>query len=285
MVATSLLSAFIVAISTLGAPPPPDPSWSAADAQIAADVRAGRPLVTYVVVPLCSNTQIDCGSVVAGRAGDPGHNIYWGAVFGARRFLDHKPGPWTRVDLQTSTGPILEQATYRRTISGSRWGLTSGNVEQIVVLQAVHGDQINDAVEHFWKVATEGGVIRFQDSGRVRSERIHVAGYVGHNRLMGGMNLPPPPDAAHRAPIHAFVLACYSESYFGPSLRAAGVRVLLTTRALMAPEGYLVDAVLRTVGDNGAVKGIRASAIDASVQWQKIARNDAAWIFAVEPRP
>jgi len=276
----SVLGAFVTALSILAAPPT-DPPWSESAVQTLGDLRAGRPLVTYVVVPLCSNSQINCGSAIAGRAGDLAHNLYWGAIFGARRFLDRKASPWSRVEVAPGADPILEQATFRRSINGARWGMPNAAIEQIVVLQAVHGDRINEGVEHFWKIATEGGIARFQDAGQTRQERIHVVGYAGHNRLMDGVRLPPVPDPAHRAPISAFVLACNSEPYFGPSLRSAGVQVLLTTRALMAPEGYLVDAVARTVGDNLGMRSIRTAAIDASVHWQGIERKDASWVFAV----
>jgi hypothetical protein len=279
MATTIILAALVSTLSTLAAPPT-EPSWSETDSRTIEDVRAGRPLVTYVVVPLCSNTQINCGSAIAGRPGDLAHNIYWGAIFGARRFLDRKASPWSRVDVATANGPMLEQVSFRRSVDGVRWGLPNSTVEQIVVLQAVHGDSINQGVEQFWRVATEGGVVKFQDGGRAREARIHVVGYAGHNRLMDGVRLPPAPDPARRAPIAAFVLACHSEPYFGRALRAAGVQVLLTTRALMAPEGYLIDAVVRTVGDNRGVRTVRSAAIEASVRWQGIERKDASWIFA-----
>src|SRR5262245_50438317 len=59
-------------------------------APAAAEDLDGKPPVLYVVVPLCSNEQVDCGSTLAGRPGDLEHNLYWGAVFGARRFFERR---------------------------------------------------------------------------------------------------------------------------------------------------------------------------------------------------
>src|SRR5688500_107265 len=69
--------------------------WSADFPTVQEDVRAGRPLVSLVVVPLCSSAQIDCGSAAAGRPGSLEQNLYWGAIFGARRHFDRKRSGWT----------------------------------------------------------------------------------------------------------------------------------------------------------------------------------------------
>ena len=47
-------------------------------------------LTVHVLVPLCDNDQIDCGSTRAGDPDDLGHNLYWGAVFGHKRFFSRK---------------------------------------------------------------------------------------------------------------------------------------------------------------------------------------------------
>jgi hypothetical protein len=82
-----LLLSALLASSALAAPRA-DADDASVLAGVAAQVRAGHPLVVYVVIPLCSNAQIDCGSPLAGRLGDLDHNLYWGAAFGARRFFE-----------------------------------------------------------------------------------------------------------------------------------------------------------------------------------------------------
>lgn len=252
------------------------PSAAAPLDAVAADVRAGRPLVLHVVVPLCSNDQIDCGSGIAGRPGGLEHNVYWGAVFGARRFFERRKSGWERVEVTRGDGVFLERAIYRRFVPGAPWG-RAGNVEELVVLQAVHGDSIDRAVDHLWKMATGGGKIAFQDGDRRREERVLVAGYAGHNRLMDGKRLPA---ERGNAPVPSFVLACNSEPYFGPSLRRAGSLPLVTTSSLMAPEGYLIDAIARGIGEKLDPAELRKRAVATYAKWQKLTPRQAGSVFA-----
>lgn len=254
-----------------------DVGWDRA--KIRKDLAAGRPLVVHVRVALCSNQQIDCGSPIAGRAGNLSHNVYWGAIFGARRFLEMKASGWERLSLGKVDDVVLERAVYRRRIPAKRWGLArSAPVEQLVVLDAVHGDRIDQAVSGFWAGATAGEKLAVDVGAERRELRVHVAGYVGHNRLMDGLDLPERAESA--AAIPSFVLACYSEQYFGKKLRRAGSEPLVMTRQLMAPEGYVLQAVLTGIGDNQDRQRIRASAVQAYAKWQKLSHGSASWIFA-----
>ncbi|MDI1484221.1 hypothetical protein [Polyangium sp. y55x31] len=251
----------------------------------AASAQAAEPLVVQVIVPLCSNDQIDCGSNVAGDPDRLDTNLYWGAAFGHRRYFDRKKSGFTRIDVLPADGPRLERVVYRRLVSAEPFGGKPGEtLEQIVVLDAYHGDSIDRAVETFWRLATRGGRIRFHDAGKEREVSITVAGYAGHNRLMDGVRLPPSPGADSRGrAIPSFVLACDSEPYFGPALRAAGSETLLMTRSLMAPEGYVLDAVVRAIGEHAPPTSIRDRAVAAYAKWQKLSRRAAGTIFA-KPR-
>ena len=248
-------------------------------AKIRSDLAAGRPLVVHVTVALCSNDQIDCGSKLAGRAGNLSHNVYWGASFGARRFLELRASGWERLSLGKLDDVVLERAVYRRFVPAKRWGLEGKQrVEQLVVLDAVHGDHIDRAVTGFWSGATRGERLTVRDGAASREVRVHVAGYVGHNRLMDGLALPE--QVATSAAIPSFVLACYSEQYFGKKLRHAGSQPLVMTRQLMAPEGYVLQAVLTGIGEGKDEKGIRLAAVQAYAKWQKLSHGSASWIFA-----
>lgn len=246
----------------------------------AAEPAQGKPQVIHVIVPLCSNDQIDCGSPAAGQAGNLKTNLYWGAVFGHRRFFDRKKSEFVRIDVARGKGPLLERAVYKRMIAdaGAQGGAEK-YIEQIVVLDAYHGDSIDQAVETFWHRATQGGVIYFRDGDKDREERVTIAGYAGHNRLMDGIRLPA--ATPHKsAAIPSFVLACDSEQYFGAALRSAGSETLVMTRSLMAPEGYVLDAVVRAMGAHSNTHQIRLAAIAAYAKWQKITHSAAGTIFA-----
>lgn len=280
MTRSATLLAAALSFATLLAPGPAaaEPTLSAVAPAVAAEVRAGRPLVLYVVVPLCSNEQIDCGGPLAGRPADLEHNIYWGAVFGARRFFDRKGSGWERVEVTRKDVVFLERVVYRRMVPGEPWG-RSQPVEQLVVMQAVHGASIDRAVDHLWTLATEGGRVSFQDGDRRRDERIGVVGYAGHNRLMDGKTLPRA-SSGGRAPIPSFILACVSESYFGASLEGAGSLPLVMTRSLMAPEAYLIDAIARGLGENLPARELRKRAVAAYGKWQKLTPRQAGSVFA-----
>jgi hypothetical protein len=255
-----------------------EPSLADAAPSLAAEVRAGHPLVTYVVVPLCDSDQINCGSAVAGRPADLEHNLYWGAQFGARRFFERKNSGWERVEITRKDAVFLERAVYRRFVPGAPWG-RSEPVEQIVAFQAIHGASIDEAVDHFHRIATEGGRLSFRDGDKARDEAIQIAGYEGHNRLMDGKKLPEPAKAA-RSPVPSFVLACESEPYFAPSLVKAGSLPLVTTATLMAPEAYLVDAIVRGIGENAPAVELRARAVATYAKWQRLSHKQASSVFA-----
>jgi hypothetical protein len=96
---------------------------------------------------------------------------------------------------------------------------------------------------------------------------------------MDGKRLPPAP-AGDRAPVPSFVLACESEPYFGGPLEQAGSQPLVTTRTLMAPEGYLVDAIAQGLGENLPPAELRKRAVAAYAKWQKLTPAQASSVFA-----
>jgi hypothetical protein len=244
-------------------------------------VQKGSPFVVHVTVPLCSNAQIDCGSSVAGRPRDLAHNVYWGAVFGARRFFERKSAGWERVVVEPGAGDVLERVVFRKWIPKERWG-TSKDVEALVVLEAFAGDRIDQAVDRFHGLATRGGSVKVTEAGVARSLEVHVAGYAGHNRLLDGKKLPAL-GAEKRSPLPTFVLACYSEGWFAPSLRAAGSTPLFTTKALMAPEGYLIEALVSSLAARRTAREAGDSAIEAYASWQKLKRGVASAMFVRAP--
>lgn len=256
-------------------------AWSDPFHRIAEDVQAGNPFVIHVSVPLCSNAQINCGASWAGKPDGLSKNVYWGAVFGARRFFDRKQSGWERVELQSGPAPYLERVIYRRFIPGAAWKLDgSRRVEQLVVLQAVHGDQIDRAVYDFWRMATEGGEVAFRDGEEERKVRVHVAGYAGHNRLMDGLKWPGSSGGQSQGnAIPSFVLACYSDSYFSAALERAGSAPLLMTRALMAPEGYVIDAITKELGNNKSEEHVRRETVRVYAEFQRISMGEAGAVF------
>lgn len=267
---TVALLAVVGAVSTASAQPTPLKESNAAAARPWSnsnpDAQAGSPVVIHVIVALCSNEYIYCGGSAKGDPTDLDGNLYWGALFGARRLFDSPHSPWTKISSTRSTsGPVLEHLVYSR--RGEPFG------EVFVSLEAWNGHQTDQAIERFWNIATGGGQVAFQG----RSERIHAVGYAGYNRLMDDVELPGP--ASGRA-IPSFVLARNSERTFGTHLRNAGSFPLITTQGSMAPEGYTITAAARALADNYSPRAIRVRMIEEYKRYQKIPESEAASTFA-----
>ena len=243
-----------------------------------ARVKKDGVLVVHVLVPLCDNAQIVCGSKAAGDPLDASKNLYWGAIFGQKRFFSRKASAFTRVGDEKGSGSHLERAVVRRFVDGAPWG-RSDKVELILVLDAFRGDRIDGVVDAFFDEAEAGKSLTFDDGGKRRTVSVSVVGYAGHNRMMDGKK--PPPIGKHAAPeaIPSFVMACYSRSYFEAGLTRRGSDMLLMTKQLMAPEGYVVEAIVDAVAANADRPSIKRRAIAAYAKWQKIEEQVAATIF------
>jgi hypothetical protein len=270
-------SAAALLASLLFAPRAASAGWSDAQPQVARDLQRGKPLVVHVVVPLCHSGQIVCGEHGLGSPKNLRTNLYWGAMFGAKRFFERRHSGWQAVSRRRDVDGVLERAVYRKRQPGAAWGMP-GTIEQLVVLDAIDGDRIDDAVKRFWHGATGGRWLRLSAT-RWPKLRVHVTGYAGHNRLMDGVKLGRRRHS-RIGPTSSFVLACDSESYFGDALRDAGSTPLLTTQAFMAPEGYTVEAMANALGRNLAPGAIRSAVVASYARWQRISQAQASRIFA-----
>lgn len=261
----------------------PAPAWTAQYPNVEQDVAAGKPLTLLVVVPLCDSKLIACGGQGAGNPGSLDKNLYWGRGFGARRYFDETAKQFVRIATERGSGPMLEQLVYRRTVPGARWGREQ-DVEQLVILRAIHGEHIDDAVRDFYRFATQGAEVTFESQGKARTVAVHVAGYAGHNRLMDGISLRDlvGGTAATPAtkPLPSFVFACRSSPYFSQSLREQGSNPLVMTRDLMAPEGYIIEAMARGLGDHVTPAELRKRVVSTYARWQRIPEKIASSIFA-----
>ena len=255
-------------------------SWSELAPGVTQDLKAGRPLVTVVFVPLCSNNQIRCGGQGAGDPASPKRNLYWGRAFGVRRYFDETARGWTKVAQANGDGRALEEVVYARRISGARFGLGDASVEQLVILRAVHGEAIETAVDDFYALAVGGGNATFGHGDARRTVAVHVAGYAGHNRLMDGYRLKRVEVSATPSPIPSFVIACKSAPYFDTALRDHGSVPLVMTRDYVAPEGYAIEALVNALGDNAAPREVRTRVVRAYARWQRISEHVASTIFS-----
>ncbi|OGQ26601.1 MAG: hypothetical protein A2138_17050 [Deltaproteobacteria bacterium RBG_16_71_12] len=218
---------------------------------------AAAPVDVLVVVPLCDGAKLACGN---GALGDPRSldgNLYWGARFGAERFLAGRAGV-TVTERRAGTPPLLrELRLVRRAAKGER--------EVKATLLAFDGERIDDALAYFLDA--------------VRLRRADLVVWAGHDRLM---DVGAPEIERAGRPASVAVLACESERYFGPVLDAMGARAVALTRTFMAPEGYLLDALIESVAKNGPDERVllRQALVAAYARWQRISRTSAATVFS-----
>jgi hypothetical protein len=256
--------------------------WGSSSA--AADVRSGKPVVIEVFVPLCSDSKGgSCGKHPG--AGDPDDldaNLYWGAVWGARRYLERKWLGWTKTESGSGQSWELERATYKRSVSGSRWGV-EGRVDVYLVLHAIQGDQGSEALERFRNTATRGGSVRFHDGSGIRDERVHVVGFMGRNPLLRNGRVPKKPDlpeaSSSTGGIPSFSIAAYSRETLAPWLHASGSRALVLARGAVASEGYLLESIARGLAENDRSWGLTQRATQTYAKYKKMSENVAKLHF------
>lgn len=224
-------------------------------------------LEVEVFVPLCDSALIACGR---GAAGDPRSlegNLYWGAAYGAERFLSRAHGfrVRSRRDGAPDSGVLRELVLERAPAKGERAVRLS--------LHAYAGDLIDTALEDFLRAAAGGSPA-------------DLVVWAGHDRLM---DREPPATLASTgtAPRPVVVLACMSEQFFGPVLRSVGARPIVLTRTMMAPEAYLLEALAASVARHGPTESrlLRTALVEAYARYQRITPRAAGSVFSKAAGP
>lgn len=224
---------------------------------LALGIAASQPVSVLVIVPLCDGAQLACGRGGLGDPGSPEENLYWGALYGAERVL-RKERAYVVEQTSAPAPPILRELHLRRRAA-------AGERELVVTLRAYDGRDIQRALTDCL------------DAIAARSADLVV--WAGHDVLM---DIPAPArDRSERA-ANAAVLACASEEYFGPVLDALGARAVALTRSFMAPEGYLLDALLQNVARHGPEERehLRAALVGAYAKYQRVSRKAAGTVFS-----
>jgi hypothetical protein len=225
-------------------------------------VLAASPIRVEIFVPLCDSALIACGR---GAAGDPrslSDNLYWGAAYGAERFLlkSRELKLIRRTDAPVPGHPsVLRELELIR-----KRGVNEKEVQ--VVIRAYAGDRIDDALVDFLETAAS-------------NTSADLVVWAGHDRLM---DVPTPHITKSAHPGAVAVLACSSETFFRPALDALGSRPIALTRSFMAPEAYLLEALIRSVAANGVddTASMRDALVEAYAHYQHISKRAAATVFS-----
>jgi hypothetical protein len=224
------------------------------------------PLDVDVYVPLCDSALIACGPNAAGDPESLDGNLYWGAKYGAERYLSRAPG---FAVVRKTDKPFADQPWVLRSVELVRRGQHRGEGEIRVRLLGYSGKHIDQALADFLGAASGASPAA-------------VVVWAGHDRLMDVA--APPVARGEGKPV--VVLACTSERYFGPALKAVGARPLAWTRTFMAPEAYLLEALVTTLAEHGpAPAPLREALAQAYARYQRISPAAARSVFAAVPAP
>jgi hypothetical protein len=228
--------------------------WVAAQA-------ATSPLAVNIEVALCDvATQgvVPPGNPKQCDAALPDANLYWGAMYGVKTYLPKVLG------VRKELVPVSNEEQQAGVRERFRLRLTRGGRDILITATA-------------WadiKAATRAA-LSASDAGLVV--------YVGHNGLMDfpldDVRNPKSAASTGGGGMRA-VLACLSESYFDAPLRAAGHTPYVLTRSLMAPEAYVVEAVVLAFIDGKDAAGAAKDAGAAYARFQKISARAGRGVFA-----
>jgi hypothetical protein len=198
---------------------------------------AAQTQTIHVFVALCDNEHQGIVKVPEsiGNGKDIRNNLYWGAGYGVKNFLNKKTEDWKLVKTIKSTNPyILERLLFKH-----------AQKEVYLLADAYDGEQIKSCIEDFLKSANgQKPVVVKHDSLSIKfGGHSDLLAYVGHDGLMEfevNINYKSQVDKTR----DVIILACYSKNYFAPEIKKAKANPLLWTTHLMAPEAYTLKAAI-----------------------------------------
>jgi hypothetical protein len=239
--------------------------------------------VIHVFVALADNASQGIVPVpkALGDGADPAHNLYWGALYGVRRWLVHDAG-WKPLGFEgEKPDHVLDRVVLEKTFAAKK--------RAVLVADAYEGRAIKSAIEAFFAASSGHDVQSIRVVRKKRTSaieaggRAHVIAYVGHDGLMDFSTVPPRAPESDAPPRSAIVLACASKQYFGPVLERTGAHPLLLTTSLMAPEAYTLDAAIAAFVEGKASDDVRRAAAEAYCRRQKCRLSAGLALFASEP--
>ena len=259
---------------TAHAAPPPEDTWlqSLYD-RVAADVRAGRPVVVQAHVPLCDNRIIRCGRYGLGDGDSPRTNLYWATSGGFKGWFGRKKSGWTGVYKGAHAhDDILEVRVWRRRFPATRAWRERGverSFEVYVVAFAWRGSAILQAMNAY-AADLFGQTPRPQelaDGTRLEAGgAAHIVSYVGHNGWMdvAQFNWPTSPKSgqlAEETPEKGTIaVACITADYIGRDVSHQKRVPLLMTKTLLFAGAHSFEGAVSAFARARSLSRIRRAA-------------------------
>lgn len=220
-------------------------------------IKSKQPLVVHVFVPLCDNE--NQGIVQVNKQLGDGMNLktnlYWGAGYGVKSYFKKYEG-WkllhSRLD---STGNVLERVIYyKKNATGT---------EVFIVADAYRGDRMKECLHDYFR--SLGGWKKDRDSVQNKSISLYADAdllvFNGHDGLMDdSLKTYYSKDSIIR---EAVSISCYSKVFFHSRFEKCGAYPLICTSGLLAPEAYVLGAVIDKWANQKSDLEIRYAAGDA----------------------
>lgn len=242
-----------------------------------------QPTTIHILVALCDNKYQGIVPVpkAIGNGQDANNNLYWGAGFGLKTYLN-KQQDWQLIKVQKNQQAIiLERLVYKHKTK-----------DIYIVADAYNGQYIKNTLADFFNFSAGQNkqVIRLDHKQIKVGGAANLVVYVGHNGLMDWSldNLfgrtAPPKVLSEQQPLQAnrqaAVFACKSQQYFSKPLTTTGISPAILTTQYMAPEGYVVYALVDGYTKNMSKEQIRLNVAKAYSKYQKL-KKPALSMFAI----
>jgi len=227
----------------------------------------------HALVPLCDNEHQGIVPVNS-RLGDGQNlrtNLYWGAGYGVKsHFLKAKD--WTLIkSIKPLNKEVLERVIFHKTFDNK--------ADVYLIADAYAGDQMKKCLNDYMK-SIAGLMVQTRV---VDSQTINLYGasdliiFNGHNGLMDNkIDFQKNSDEKIR---QAAAIGCISFDYFENYFRAANCYPLITTTNLMAPEAYVLEALVNGFANLKEGEEIRKSIGVAYHNYQKCGVKGATRLF------
>lgn len=253
----------------------PEQTWLRdLQADVRADIAAGKPVVVQVHVPLCDNSVIRCGGSGLGDGNNLKRNLYWATGEGLAGWMDRRDSGWSpelRAPGSAVGEPeVLEVRVWRRELPVPRAWAAPGMPARFTVHLvgfAWRGTSIDLALSAYLSdlYRHQRRVVTVIDAGSGRTQQLEAGGaarlvaWAGHNRLMDVAADWPAmartEDTSFRK--GALAVACYSANYLRPALPGPSrVPLLMTMSFVMASAAAVEQAVMAFLagGDFAAIR-------------------------------
>ena len=241
-------------------------------AQLQNKILNKQPLVAHVFVPLCDNDNQGIVPVSAslGDGKNLKTNLYWGAGYGLKTHF--KKTGWTVISDEIDTSlTVMERIVFQKT-------LVNGT-KIIVIADAYAGDKMQLCLEDFFNTLAEkrSETVKINDELNIDLNKTDMVAFTGHNGLMDNNVSEHINKNAKQK--DAVVIACISHSYFKEKLNYLNAYPLVTTTSLMAPEAYVLNAIINSWANMDDEKTIFLNAATAYSNYQKCSLKAAKNIF------